>query len=48
LDRDSVGLAEQVRVLSVARLLTRLGSLSSAGMARVERALIIALDLPTP
>jgi mRNA interferase MazF len=48
LDRDSVGLAEQVRVLSVTRLLTRLGSLSSDGMARVERALLIALDLPLP
>ena len=48
LNRDSVAMGEQVRSLAVTRLLTRLGLLSPSALARVERALLIALDLPTP
>ena len=46
LDVDSVVLAEQVRVLSQARLLRRRGILSVAALTQVERALVIAFDLP--
>ena len=43
---DSVALGEQVRVLSKRRLLRRRGVLSVEALAAVERALLIALDLP--
>lgn len=43
---DSVALGEQVRVLSKRRLIRRRGVLSPQALARVERALLIALDLP--
>lgn len=43
---DSVALCEQVRVLSKARLGRQRGSLSAAAMDRIDRALLIALDLP--
>lgn len=43
---NSVAMAEQVRVLSQTRLLRRRGILSATALAEVERALIIAFDLP--
>ena len=43
---DSVALGEQVRGLSKRRLLRRQGLLSAEALAAVERALLIALDLP--
>jgi mRNA interferase MazF len=43
---DSVVLAEQVRAISKNRLLRRRGALSPPALARVDRALLIALDLP--
>lgn len=46
LDVDSVALGEQVRALSKNRLLRRRGAVSVATLARLERALLIALDLP--
>lgn len=45
---DSVAMAEQVRVLSKRRLGRHLGMLSPHGLAAVDRALLIALDLPVP
>ena len=45
---DSVALGEQLRVLAKTRLLYRRGMLSPAGLARVDRALLIALDLYRP
>ena len=45
LTRDSVALAEQVRVLAKTRLLQRRGSLSSKDLRKLDRALAIALDL---
>ncbi|HWE64575.1 MAG TPA: type II toxin-antitoxin system PemK/MazF family toxin, partial [Chloroflexota bacterium] len=38
--------AEQVRVLSQTRLLRRRGILSAVALAQIERALLIAFDLP--
>lgn len=46
LDVDSVALCEQVRVLAKSRLLRQRGSLSPRAVAQVDRALLIALDLP--
>lgn len=46
LDRDSVALAEQVRVLAKTRFLGFRGALSASALAQLERALLIALDLP--
>ena len=43
---DSVALCEQVTVLSKSRLLRLRGVLSLAALARVERGLLVALDLP--
>jgi mRNA interferase MazF len=46
LDVDSVALAEQVRALSIRRFGRRRGMLSAATMALLDRALLIAMDLP--
>ena len=46
LTSDSVALGEQVRALAKTRLLSRRGALSVQALAQVERALLIALDLP--
>jgi mRNA interferase MazF len=43
---DSVALGEQLRVLAVHRLGRRRGILSPEALARIDRALLIALDLP--
>lgn len=48
LDRDSIGLGEQVRVLAKTRLLERRGELSERSLTQLNRALLIALDLITP
>lgn len=45
LDRTSVVLCEQVRVLALSRLRRRRGALSADAMAQVDRALAIALAL---
>ena len=45
LTRNSVALAEQVRVLSKARLLQQRGKLSEETLCKLDRALAIALDL---
>ena len=46
LDRDSIVKADQVRVLAKTRLLRMLGKLSEVTIAQLNRALLIALDLP--
>jgi mRNA interferase MazF len=46
LTADSVAMAEQVRVLDKGRFGRRRGAISTTTLARVERALLIALDLP--
>jgi mRNA interferase MazF len=46
LETDSLALGEQVRAIAVTRLLVRRGVLSRAALERVERALLITLDLP--
>lgn len=46
LDVDSVALAEQVRVLSKGRLRRLRSTISAATMTQLDRALLIALDLP--
>ncbi len=43
---DSVVLGEQVRALSKHRLLRRRGMLTAQALARVEQALLVAMDLP--
>jgi mRNA interferase MazF len=43
---DSVALCEQVRAISETRLKNCMGTLSNAGMSRINAALKIALDLP--
>ncbi|NEP12416.1 MAG: type II toxin-antitoxin system PemK/MazF family toxin [Symploca sp. SIO2C1] len=43
--RDSIALAEQVRVLFKERLLQQRGRLSEATLRKLDRALAIALDL---
>lgn len=45
LTADSVALGEQVRALARTRLMQRRGALTEVTMARLERALAIALDL---
>ena len=46
LKADSVALAEQVRAVAVSRLGPAWGSLSIASLQKLERALLIAMDLP--
>ena len=46
LDVDSVALGEQVRALATSRLGRRRGQLSATTMTQLDRALLIALDLP--
>ena len=46
LDRDSVVLGEQVRVLAKTRLLRLRGVLSASALAQLDQALLVALDLP--
>lgn len=46
LDVDSVALGEQVRALAKSRLGRRRGALSPQALAQLDRALLIALDLP--
>jgi len=46
LDRDSIAMADQVRVLSKTRLLNRRGKVADGAIAQLDRALAIALDLP--
>ncbi len=43
---DSIALAEQVRAISKVRLTDRWGMLAADSLRRLERALLIALDLP--
>ncbi len=43
---DSIALGEQVRPLAKGRLSRRRGVLSVGALAQIERALLIALDLP--
>jgi mRNA interferase MazF len=43
---DSVALCEQVRAVAGTRLIERWGMLSPATLRRIERALLITLDLP--
>ncbi len=43
---DSVALGEQVRALAKNRLGRRRGTLSPDALAQLNRALLIALDLP--
>jgi mRNA interferase MazF len=46
LTADSVVLCEQVRILATSRLARHRGVLSAQTVARIEQALLIALDLP--
>jgi mRNA interferase MazF len=46
LDKDSIAMADQVRVLSKTRFLSLRGRLSENAIAKLDRALSIALDLP--
>jgi mRNA interferase MazF len=46
LDKDSIAMADQVRVLSKTRFLNLRGKLSEDAIAQLDRALAIALDLP--
>jgi mRNA interferase MazF len=43
---DSVALGELIRVMSVRRLLRLRGTLSPAAMVKIDRALLVTLDLP--
>lgn len=45
---DSLVLCEQVRAIAKTRLRSRRGALSRDTMRRIERAIMITLDLPTP
>jgi mRNA interferase MazF len=47
LEVDSIALGEQVRALSKNRLRRRRGALSSETLSELDRALIIALGLPS-
>ncbi len=47
LEADSLALGEQVRAVAKGRLRRRRGVLSSETLSRLDRALLIALDLPT-
>lgn len=44
---DSLALAEQVRAISKERLAKRWGMLAAESVRRLERALLIAMDLPS-
>lgn len=46
LTSDSIAMADQVRVLSKTRLLKLRGTLSNEAMTQLNKALLIALDLP--
>jgi mRNA interferase MazF len=46
LDIDSIALGEQVRALAKSRLGRQRGILSPQALAQLDRALLIALDLP--
>ena len=46
LDVDSVALGEQVRALATSRLIRFRGVLSQQTLAQLDRALLIAMDLP--
>jgi mRNA interferase MazF len=46
LDVDSVAMGEQVRALATSRLGRRRGQLAPATLTQLDRALLIALDLP--
>jgi mRNA interferase MazF len=46
LDSDSVALGEQVRALTTSRVGRRRGQLSPEALTQLDRALLIALDLP--
>lgn len=46
LTADSVVLAEQIRILAKSRLVRQRGAVSPQTLARIERALLITLDLP--
>jgi mRNA interferase MazF len=46
LTADSVALGEQVRALAKSRLGRQRGMLSAEALAALDRALLIALDLP--
>lgn len=46
LEQDSVALGEQVRTLAKTRCLRLRGTLSSSSLSQLDRALLIALDLP--
>jgi mRNA interferase MazF len=46
LTNDSIVMADQVRVLSKSRLLRLRGTLSKEAMTLLDKALLIALDLP--
>jgi mRNA interferase MazF len=48
LSNDSIAMADQVRVLSKARLLRLRGTLGDSAIAQLNQALLIALDLPIP
>jgi mRNA interferase MazF len=43
---DSVAMAEQVRVLSKGRFRRRRGAVSAPTLARLDHALLVAMDLP--
>jgi mRNA interferase MazF len=44
---DSIALGEQVRAIAKTRLRSRRGTLSPEAMRRLDRALLITLDLPS-
>jgi mRNA interferase MazF len=46
LTKDSIAMADQVRVLSKSRLLRLRGTLSDVAIIQLDRALLTALDLP--
>jgi mRNA interferase MazF len=46
LKADSIALGEQVRAIAKTRLRSRRGKLSSGTMRKLDRALLITLDLP--
>jgi len=45
---DSIALGEQVRAIAKTRLRARWGTLSPEAIRRLDRALLITLDLPGP
>ena len=46
MSKDSVAMADQIRVLSKTRLLNMRGKVSIEVMTQLEKALLIAMDLP--